>query len=433
MEVKLVSRYEDLLEYVPAWDDLAAAALEPNPFYESWLLLPAIRHLRAQEDITVALIYQDASPRFAGRPLLCGLFPLQRIRFYMGLPISGWSFWKHPHCGFTLPLIHKEYAPEVLATLFQWLVSKGPKGRLLELKFVPGDGTFNQVLADLLHSMGITPLLLAWYRRAMFRPMATADVYLAAALSGKHRKSLRRRAELLSEMGPVEYIVARPETDIECWIESFLLIESSGWKGREGSAMACRESDRNFFADAVRYAFRNDRLLMTALTVGGKIIAQNCYFRAGRGSFHFKPAFDEQYARFSPGFHMECELIRYLHSRRDIEWMDSCTHADNELFNRLFLDRRVIQSLVVPLGGTIGDIFVSGIPLIRSLKSMIRSKLPFSTGKKEVPDDEGAGIHTSESKNAPALGQANGTVKAFDGANDVGNRRDDRSSTQVLE
>ena len=37
---------DSLERHVAAWDELAANAAEPNPFYESYALLPAWRHLR---------------------------------------------------------------------------------------------------------------------------------------------------------------------------------------------------------------------------------------------------------------------------------------------------------------------------------------------------------------------------------------------------
>ena len=38
----IVADRDDALEpYVPAWDSLAAGALEPNVFYEPWMLRPA--------------------------------------------------------------------------------------------------------------------------------------------------------------------------------------------------------------------------------------------------------------------------------------------------------------------------------------------------------------------------------------------------------
>jgi len=38
-----VEDFAQLEEHLPAWEDLALAAIEPNVFYESWMLLPALR------------------------------------------------------------------------------------------------------------------------------------------------------------------------------------------------------------------------------------------------------------------------------------------------------------------------------------------------------------------------------------------------------
>ena len=37
-----------LSAFVPAWEELAAAALEPNVFYEHWMLLPALEAFGGQ-------------------------------------------------------------------------------------------------------------------------------------------------------------------------------------------------------------------------------------------------------------------------------------------------------------------------------------------------------------------------------------------------
>jgi hypothetical protein len=43
MSVVVVSDPEEISRSVGEWDELAAAAIEANPFYESWMLLPAAR------------------------------------------------------------------------------------------------------------------------------------------------------------------------------------------------------------------------------------------------------------------------------------------------------------------------------------------------------------------------------------------------------
>jgi len=45
-----------LADFVPAWEELAAAAIEPNVFYEHWMLLPALRAFGAGKNIYVVLV-----------------------------------------------------------------------------------------------------------------------------------------------------------------------------------------------------------------------------------------------------------------------------------------------------------------------------------------------------------------------------------------
>lgn len=43
MSVVVVRDVEALASYVEGWDDLTASAIEPNIFYESWMLMQAAR------------------------------------------------------------------------------------------------------------------------------------------------------------------------------------------------------------------------------------------------------------------------------------------------------------------------------------------------------------------------------------------------------
>ena len=49
-----------------AWNELAAAALEPNVFYEPWMMLPAIDSFARGEKLRYVLMYAD---RADGPPL----------------------------------------------------------------------------------------------------------------------------------------------------------------------------------------------------------------------------------------------------------------------------------------------------------------------------------------------------------------------------
>jgi hypothetical protein len=110
--------------------------------------------------------------------------------------------------------------------------------------------------------------------------------------------------------------------------------------------------------------------------LNGKPISYKCNFLAGDGSFAFKIAYDEGQSHFSPGVMLELENIKRVHCRREIAWMDSCASPEHPMIDRLWLDRRVIQSVVVPTGKGSGSFWVSVLPLIRWANRKIRRTKP---------------------------------------------------------
>src|SRR5258705_6772427 len=110
---------------IPQWEDLAAHALEPNPFYEHWLLIPALAGFAKSDDVRiVALWHKDK---------LAALLPLQRVPRYKGLPLGALSAWRHPHCLLCTPLCAAEGGAQTLAELLRWLRVDSEGAPLLEL------------------------------------------------------------------------------------------------------------------------------------------------------------------------------------------------------------------------------------------------------------------------------------------------------------
>jgi hypothetical protein len=107
--------------------------------------------------------------------------------------------------------------------------------------------------------------------------------------------------------------------------------------------------------------------MMLALRLNGEPVAMKFNFLSGEGSFAFRIAFDEAQSRYSPGIQLEMENIRRVHARPEIKWMDSCAIPDHPMINRLWVERRTIQTLVVPTGKGPGDLVVSLMPMIRWL------------------------------------------------------------------
>src|SRR5262245_17206110 len=76
MSVVVINDLTSLEKYVPAWEDLAANAIEPNAFYEPWMMMPAIRAFGAGRRLQFALVLANHAALHDGPLLLCGIFPL---------------------------------------------------------------------------------------------------------------------------------------------------------------------------------------------------------------------------------------------------------------------------------------------------------------------------------------------------------------------
>ena len=139
--------------------------------------------------------------------------------------------------------------------------------------------------------------------------------------------------------------------------------------------MGSRAEHRVFFETIVREAERRHRLMMLALRLGGVPIAMKCCLTAGEGSFAFKIAYDEAQGRCSPGVLLQVENIRRFHEHGELRWMDSCAHPNSRLFRELWIDRRLIETTLVPSGRAASGLVVSLMPFARWVMASSRARL----------------------------------------------------------
>ena len=372
MSVVIVDDLTALEKHIAAWEDLAAAAIEPNVFYEPWMLMPALRAYGAGR-LLFALVQTPDPARPLGPPLLCGFFPLELKDHFdgisKGLPLKTLCLWRKQEMIYLCaPLLRAGYGREALAAFFDWLGAGDHNSSLMEFGFVTGEGPFHHLLLDYLNQRLKFTYVTEAFTRALFRPAADAEDYIRSALGRFRLKEFRRLERRLAETGTLEYTTLDQGAggdDVDAWVEEFLEFEAKSWKGQGGRALVCSETDRKYFVEIAREAFRRGRLMMLALRFNGRPIAYKVNFLSGDGSFAFKIAFDEEYARYSPGVLLELENIRLLHERTQIRWMDSCANPDRFMINQLWTDRRAIQTLVISTGKRQGDLVVAAIPLLK--------------------------------------------------------------------
>jgi CelD/BcsL family acetyltransferase involved in cellulose biosynthesis len=213
------------------------------------------------------------------------------------------------------------------------------------------------------------------YERALLIKARGAESYIQDSLSRHLRQELRRRERRLAERGRLTHTVMRPGDDLGRWVDEFLRLEAAGWKGREGSALACSEANRRFAAQIFSAAFARGRLHMVGVDLDGRPLARCLSLLAGEGAYAFKTAYDEEFARYSPGVIAEVDRIREFHGLPGAQWMDSFTTPDNEVLNSVWKGRRAIQRLVIGTGPR-GKLALASLPVLRRVKKLLSRLSP---------------------------------------------------------
>jgi CelD/BcsL family acetyltransferase involved in cellulose biosynthesis len=347
-------------EWDGAWAELANGASEPSAFAESWFMRPAIDHLGGTSDGRMIAVWES--------DCLLGLLPVTIASRYGRLPVRHVENWIHYHCFFGTPLVRNGHEASfwrtALATLddadwapnFFHLVGIDPSGPVFS-------GLQEARRADIVHRS----------ERALLCSDLDPAAYYERHVRQKKRKELRRLRSRLAELGTLAFEHLDDDGSVASWIQAFLELETSGWKGREGTALIDNASTRAFFENVVAAAHRAGKLDMLRLTLNGKAIAMLVNFMTPPGAFAFKIAFDENYARFSPGVLLKIANLEIL-NRPDIDWTDSCAVEDHPMINSLWAERREIVRVSVPLAGTRRKSMFHAARTVETLAAKLRGR-----------------------------------------------------------
>jgi CelD/BcsL family acetyltransferase involved in cellulose biosynthesis len=340
----LIRRHTSLAELgamQPAWQELAAHALEPNAFYEPWMMLPALKLFPRRRALEVWSVHLDTG----NGPRLVGLFPFERRWHFPRLGIRHLRSLRYHYCSLCTPLVDARLAAPVVHELLR--VLRGAGG-LVEFRLLT-DGPVAAHLKQWLARRRIGTQLRR-FNRAAFAPHATPAAYLAATFSASERSNLRRRERRLREQGELRFESLAADEPIAPWVDRFLKLEASGWKGRRGSALAIVPAGEEYFRQLCMAAHAQGRLRMHALTLDGRVLAQLCLLAADCGLYGFRMTYDEAYARYSPGVLLSVWHTRRLHDQPHVQWADSCSDPDSALMNRIWRGRRPLLDLSASFG-----------------------------------------------------------------------------------
>jgi CelD/BcsL family acetyltransferase involved in cellulose biosynthesis len=324
------------------WHALSARALEPNVFYEPAFALAAARGFG--HTVGAGLVWARTAPS-----RLVGFFPARIERRRYGVPLPVLVGWTHPYAPLGTPLVDRDAAA---AAISAWLahVARAPDlPNLLLMPYLPEEGALAQAFDAALAARNASAIAFGRHRRALLAPRENRGRYLDAAIGGKKRKELRRQRKRLGESGAlVSSIVATP-AEIAAALDDFLALEAAGWKGRAGTAASADERIRGFMREAVVALAQEGKARIARLFAGGQPIAAIVTLTSGSTGWCWKIAYDEAFARFSPGVQLLSDLTQALVEDGELARADSCATADHPMIDHLWRERLPLADRLVQL------------------------------------------------------------------------------------
>ena len=327
---------------VLGWDALAMWASEPNPFYESWYLLPALRGLDPHGRVKIL--------RFEMGGDLAGIMPVVHQSRYYTRPVPHWASWAHPNGFLGAPLVARGLERPFWRSLLDWGDARGGLGLFLHLGELPLSGPLADALRDVLGEQKRNAAVVCRKQHVMLQSDLSPEAYYENAVSAKKRKEYRRQANRLGEMGELSLVRHSGEDGLETWSEDFLKLESAGWKGQAGSALACMPATAMLWREALRGAAARGRLERLSMTLDGRPIAMLATFTTLPGAFMYKTAYDETLGAYSPGVLLQRENMAML-DMPGLGWVDSCADETHPMIPHLWHERRPVGRVSIEIGG----------------------------------------------------------------------------------
>ena len=327
-----------------AWDRLADEASEPNAFAERWCLQPALHLLDPDRQARLVMVRADDTG-----PLI-GVMPLAPAAKYGRLPLRHVAGWAHPNHFHGAPLVRAGMETFFWSILLGWCDAASWALTLIHVPRLTEDGPLHRALIDVARARGGEAEVVHREERALLETTLSPAAYWGEAMRAKKRKELRRQANRLAEQGEMAFRRWQPGEAVERWIDAFLDLEARGWKGQAGSALASHGETEAWFRAIVAAAGGAGKLDMRLLALDDRPLAMLVNFLCPPGGFSFKTAFDEDFARFSPGVLLQQANLDLLDDDR-IGWIDSCAAPGQPMIDSVWRERRRLVWVNAPLAG----------------------------------------------------------------------------------
>lgn len=294
---------------------------------------------------------------------LCGVLPVRHRHGAVSSPTN----WHSPAFGILAEDADARGA--LLSALLE------PRPRSIALHFLDSESPDIDALAGAARTAGYTVASRVEMRSPYLATTGTLETLLGARPPGRKLVSeLRRRRRLLEAEGDLSVRVETLPARVEQALESAFAVESSGWKGREGSAMASLPETRHFYTEVVRWAAERGTLRLAFLDLGDRPIACDLMLEEANALLVVKRGYDEAYRRYGPGNIMMLEALNmaFAAGLESLELLGSEEPYKLQWTGRA-RERLLVQAFApTPLGRVERLAFLRGRPAVKRAAGAVR-------------------------------------------------------------
>ena len=346
-----------------AWRDLCGRTVEDNVYYAPRYAKALLDSVARNEKVGFAVVWKEAE--------LVALLPFTRPRLAIPGVRAGGRAWQTKYTFSCMPLLDRSQAPEAAGALLDVLASVSRAEWVLPAMNTQGEAC--RALAGALERRGLPWAFLGRFERAALEAGGTFDEHMKRHVSANRRKGLARTRRRLEELGRVEHRSHSSGEGLDRAVAAFLAIEAAGWKGKRGTALACRADTRRFAMEAFGGGAGDSICRADVLTLDDAPIAVSLVVLAGDTGFAVKGCYDETYRAYSPGLLLEAELVRSFLSEEWARRLDSCTSGAHVL-DGLWPGRIEVTDLVFSLARHGAELRLSGLRRSDGIRRSVRAK-----------------------------------------------------------
>jgi CelD/BcsL family acetyltransferase involved in cellulose biosynthesis len=137
-----------------------------------------------------------------------------------------------------------------------------------------------------------------------------------ATLSSKFRREIRRRRRKLEEHGELTITFEDGSERLGALLDEGLAVEGSGWKTREGTAIASSPQTEGFYRDVAGWAAESGWLQLGLLRLDGRCLAFSLSIVCGDAVYIVKVGFDPEWRKYAPGSLLTQATIERAYEQR---------------------------------------------------------------------------------------------------------------------